>query len=72
MIVLLIADWYFSMNAGEDCESHVVAVFNTEDEYEKYLIDNHITEREFNSDYLMGEEPRDNQWTSWYFRQDVK
>ncbi len=67
MIILLQADWYFSMNAGEDCESQVIGVFDTEDEYHKYLTDNHITDRQFNRDYLMGEEPYDNQWLSWYY-----
>ena len=69
--VLLEACWYFSQNRGEDCESTVIAIFNNEEEYNKYLEDNDITDKHFNCDLDMGEIPRDSQSTSWLFTQEV-
>jgi len=37
VIILLQANWYCSQNPGDECESDVIAVFNTEKEYEAYV-----------------------------------
>ena len=71
MIILLEANWFFSMNAGRDCESTVVEVFNNEREYNEYFAE-HLTNAMFNKNLDLGEKPKDNQYTTWLYTQEYK
>ena len=70
-IVLLQANWYFSQNAGEECESIVIGVFTNKDEYESYLKKNGITQAMFDHRTDMGMEVAYDEDKSWYFVAEV-
>jgi len=54
-IILLENYWYYSQNAGEECESQVIAVFASEEDYATYLEDNNITDAYFDCGMYLGE-----------------
>ena len=72
MIILLQASWHFSMNAGEDCESHVMGVFKTEKEYKAYLKRHKIHVGMFDHELDLGRKlERHIDDKTWYYRQDL-
>ena len=70
MLVLSNASWYFSMNAGSDCESEILGVFSNKDTLDKYLKQNNITEEMFDYNKYYGVDDDDDD-KSWYFIKEV-
>jgi len=70
-IILLENYWYYSQNAGEECESQVIAIFTSEEDYDIYLSDNNITDAYFNCGMYLGESVNDpiEDDRCWYSKQ---
>lgn len=67
IIVLMESDYFSSKNAGEESESQPIAAFTSEEDYEKYLIDNGIKPEQF--DYVL---QYDSRYYSWYHKEYTK
>ena len=69
MVILLKGYWCLSMNPGEDCESDVIAIFNSQKDLDKHISSNGIILGKVTQSYE--EEPSITADKEWYFTQKL-
>jgi len=67
--ILLMGYWYFSMNTGEDCESDVVAIFDSQKDLDKYISEKGIELGKVKLTYA--DEDRITGDKEWYYTQEL-